>query len=361
MVSGSPDHAPHAPLPWLDAPLREALLTQRSHALLIHGPQGVGQFEMARALAHAWLCESATTVIDAAPALACGHCASCRLVQARSHPDLMVLVPQALRESLGWSADDAAEEGVSGKSEATGKRKPSKDIRVEEVRRIVAFAQTTAARAHGKVVVIYPAERMNGISANALLKTLEEPVGNLRFVLAGASADALLPTIRSRCQTLQLGLPDTAVASAWLQSLGVTNPEVLLAAAGGQPEEALAWFREGLDAQAWLKLPEQLARGEVTGLSAWPLSRVIDMLFKVCHDAMRAAAGAAPRYFPPNLIDGRASIEALSGWYRELGRVARHAEHPWQATLTIEWLVLQAKTALTAPKSTARSTPRSIN
>lgn len=273
----------------------------------------------------------------------------------------MVLVPEALREALGWNVDEAGEEGGSGKSDAAGKRKPSKDIRVEEVRKIVSFAQTTAARSRGKVVVVFPAERMNGISANALLKTLEEPPGNLRFVLAGASADALLPTIRSRCQTLRLGLPDPAVATAWLHAHGVTQPEVLLAAAGGQPEEALSWFREGLDARAWLALPEQLARGDITGLPAWPLSRVIDMLFKVCHDAMRAAVGAAPRYFPHDLMNGRASIEALSGWYRELGRVARHAEHPWQAALTIELLVLQAKTALAVPNSTVGRTPRSIN
>ncbi|MFM9917492.1 MAG: DNA polymerase III subunit delta' [Rhizobacter sp.] len=336
------------PLSWLAEPLRAVLETQRAHAILIHGPQGVGQFEMALTLAQSWLCDSPPSQ-GARP---CGICASCRLVQSRSHPDLMVLVPEALREALGWSTDDAGEEGGSSKGEASGKRKPSKDIRVDEVRRIVTFAQTTAARAHGKVVVVFPAERMNGVSANALLKTLEEPPGNLRFALAGASADALLPTIRSRCQAVRLGLPDTAVAAAWLQSRGVTQPEVLLAAAGGQPEEALNWFREGLDARAWLALPEQLARGEVAGLTAWPLPRVIDMLFKLCHDAMRATVGAAPRYFPSGLINGRASIEELTRWYREIGRVARHAEHPWQAALTIELLVTQAHIALTVPNST---------
>lgn len=361
MVTDAPATASPVPLPWLAAPLRDALQTQRAHALLVHGPQGVGQFEMAWTLAQAWLCESPLNDDAARP---CGHCASCRLVQARSHPDLMVLVPEALREALGWNADDAGEEGGSsgsGKGEGAGKRKPSKDIRVEEVRRIVSFAQTTSARARGKVVVVYPAERMNGISANALLKTLEEPPGNLRFVLAGASADALLPTIRSRCQAIRLALPDTAVAAAWLQSHGVTQPEVLLAAAGGQPEEALSWFREGLDARAWLALPDHLARGEGAGLSAWPLSRVIDMLLKVCHDAMRAAVGGAPRYFPAGVVGGRASMEALTCWYRELGRIARHAEHPWQAALTTEMLVMQAQTALSAPKAAARVPSRSIN
>ncbi len=338
-------------LPWLAEPLRDALASQRAHAIRVQGAQGVGQFELALALAQAWLCESVATDGTAAPSRPCGHCASCRLVQARSHPDLMLLLPEALRETLGWSLGDAGEEGGSGRSDATSKRKPSKEIRVDEVRRVVTFSQTTAARGRGKVVVVFPAERMNAISANTLLKTLEEPPGNLRFVLADSAADALLPTIRSRCQTLHLGLPDAALASAWLQAQGVNQPEVLLAATGGQPQEALAWHQEGLDAKVWSALPAQLARGDAAGLSAWPLPRVVDMMLKLCHDAMRAAAGGAPRYFPLDSIKAPASFEALSPWYRELGRIARHAEHPWQPALAIDSLVLQAKTALAVTKT----------
>lgn len=352
------------PLPWLAAPLRDALATQHTHALLLHGPQGVGQFEMALTLAQAWLCEgtaSAHNISESDTPRPCGVCASCRLVHARSHPDLMVLVPEALRSALGWNADDGGEEGASGPTDAAGKRKPSKDIRVAEVRRILAFAHTTAAREHGKVVLVYPAEAMNTIAANALLKILEEPTGQLRFVLAGSSADTLLPTIRSRCQSLWLSVPDAEVASAWLRAQGMPRPDVLLAAAGGQPQEALTWFRDGIDAEAWLALPQQLARGELASLPTWPLARVVDTMFKVCHDAMRVAAGAAPRYFPLEAMPGRADIVALSGWYRELGRIARHAEHPWQATLTIESLVLQAKNALAVTKSSSTSAPRSIN
>jgi DNA polymerase III subunit delta' len=345
------DLAPPGLLPWLEAPLHEALRTRHAHALLVHGPEGVGQFDLALALAQAWLCESADAT--APTPRACGLCVGCRLMRARSHPDVMVLVPEALRETCGWATDDASEEGGSSSSgEAAGKRKPSKDIRVEEVRRVVAFAHNTAARGRGKVVLIFPAERLNLIAANALLKTLEEPPGKLRFVLAGAAADGLLPTLRSRCQSLFLALPDTDVAATWLSAQGVAHADVMLAAAGGQPESALRWHREGLDARTWLALPEQLARGDAASVSAWPLGRVIDMLFKVCHDAMRAAAGAAPRYFPTQAIDRRASISALSIWHRELARVALHAEHPWAPAIAIEVLVAQARAALSGSKST---------
>ena len=92
----------------------------------------------------------------------------------------------------------------AGEAKAGGKKQPSKEIKVEAVRGAVAFAQTTPAREAGKVVVLHPAERMNGIAANALLKTLEEPAGSARFILSCSAPEALLPTIRSRCQAFAL-------------------------------------------------------------------------------------------------------------------------------------------------------------
>jgi len=325
------------PLPWLEEPLRQALATQRAHALLIHGPQGVGQFELALTLAQAWLCEGAQ------PSPPCGHCASCKLVLARSHPDLLVLLPEALREPLGWGLAGEGEEGASDKA---GKRKPSKDIRVDEVRQAIAFAQTTSSRGRGKVVVMHPAERMNGVSASALLKTLEEPPGDARLLLSCAAPDALLPTIRSRCQAVPLRLPDTQLASQWLATRDVAQPEVMLAAAGGQAQDALAWASEGMDARLWSVLPQQLARGDATALAAWPLARVVDVMQKLCHDAMRMAAGAPPRYFPQASMPAVTALAPLVAWERELARVARHAEHPWSAALMIESLVQQATQAL---------------
>lgn len=327
------------PLPWLHGPLREALATQRGHALLLHGAQGVGQFELALALAQAWLCE------DASEAGACGRCASCRLVQAHSHPDLLVLLPEALREALGWSASgDEAETG--GADDKAGKRKPSKEIRVDDVRRAIGFAQTTSARGRGKVVVLHPAELMNSVSANALLKTLEEPPGAARLLLSCAAPDLLLPTIRSRCQAVAMPLPEPRVATQWLGEQSVAQPEVLLEATGGQPQEALAWAQEGLEARQWLDLPKQLARGEPGPLAGWPLPRVIDVLQKLCHDAMCVAAGAPPRYFPPHALPPAASLRRLSAWAKELQKSARYADHPWNAGLLVESLTQQAREAL---------------
>ena len=330
-----PDGQP--PLPWLNALLRQTLATQRAHALLLHGPQGVGQFELAITLAQAWLCEAAE---DAARP--CGVCASCRLAQAHSHPDLLVLLPEALQEPLGWARAD--DEGTPER--ATKTKTPSKEIKVEAVRAAVSFAQTTSARGRVKVVVLHPAERMNAVSANTLLKTLEEPPGNARFVLGCAAPEALLPTIRSRCQSVPMALPPTGQATAWLAEQGVSEPGVLLAATGGQPQEALDWSRQGIDAALWLRLPALVGQGAATAFAAWPLARTVDALQKLCHDAACLAAGAAPRYFPAASIRAGAEPAALSAWMRELNRVARHAEHPWNAGLMAESLVQQGQRAL---------------
>ena len=341
-------------LPWLAAPLQAALATQRSHALLVQGPRGVGQFDLSLALAQGWLCES--------PSLPrpCGGCASCKLVQARSHPDLLVLLPEALREPLGWGVAGSEEGDAAASADASAKRKPSKDIRIDEVRLAVAFAQTTSARGRAKVVVLHPVERMNMTSANALLKTLEEPAGAARLVLSTSAPEALLPTIRSRCQGVPLRLPDVDVAAKWLAAREVAQPTVLLAATGGQPQEALQWAGEGVTADTWLALPRQLASGDAGSLGGWPLPRLIDMLQKLCHDLLRHAVGAAPRYFPAGSLGASASINKLNQWSVELQAHVRHAEHPWNAGLMVDALVEQARAAM-SPAPVARPRPRSAS
>jgi DNA polymerase III subunit delta' len=342
------------PLPWLAAPLHAALATQRSHALLVQGPRGVGQFELSLALAQGWLCETPS------PPRPCGQCAACKLVQAHSHPDLLVLLPEALREPLGWTMASEDESASAASSDKSSKRKPSKDIRIDEVRLAVAFAQTTSARGRGKVIVLHPVERMNMASANALLKTLEEPAGSARLVLSTSAPQALLPTIRSRCQAVPLQLPEADMATQWLAAQSVLQPDVLLAAAGGQPQEALQWAGEGVDAATWLALPRQLARAETGALATWPLPRVIDMLQKLCHDLLRQAVGSQPRYFPAAALVSGAPLGKLNRWSLALQAQVHHAEHPWNVALMVDALVAQARTAMAAetgpaPRVSARS------
>jgi DNA polymerase-3 subunit delta' len=144
-----------------------------------------------------------------------------------------------------------------------------------------------------------------------------------------------------------LTLPPTGVATAWLAEQGVGDPAVMLAATGGQPQESLDWFRQGIDAAAWTRLPAAVAQGVSAVFVSWPLPRLVDALQRLCHDAACVAAGALPRYFPAASIRGGADPAALNEWLRELNRVARHAEHPWNAGLMAESLAQQGQRALT--------------
>lgn len=331
-------------MPWLTAPLEHAIGATGHHAWLIAAPDGVGQFALATTLAEAWLCEDRTRPATQRP---CGACAGCRLVAAGSHPDLLLVLPQALRASL------AAEEGEPDADGKVAKKKPSRDIRVDEVRAATAFAATTASRGGCKVVVLHPAERMNEIAANALLKTLEEPPGNARFVLSTGDASRLLPTVRSRCQTYTLALPPVALATAWLAAQGVADAEVLLAGLGGRPEYALARAREGLTAKAWRELPGRVARGDAGALEGWTLPHAADALQRLCLDAVRVVAGEAPRYFPAGSVPHAADPLALVAWSRELGAFAAQAEHPYSAPLALDALVQRGREALQPAASAA--------
>ena len=295
------------PLPWLEAPLRDALAHQRGHALLVQAADGVGALEFMFALAQAWLCEAQGTTRP------CGVCESCRLLQARSHPDLYLLLPEALRVSLGWAGQGDDD------SEGKNRRKPSRQIRIDEVRAAVDWVVQTSARGRAKVVVIHPAGAMNLQAASALLKTLEEPPGQARLLLSTTDEASLLPTVRSRCQALRLGRAPAEAATAWLggQGLAADDARVLLAACSGRPLEAAGLAAAGVDARAWGALPSAVAAGQAAVLTGWGVVRAVDALYKLCLDALAMTQGAAPRFFPVAPALARADATRLAAWSRD--------------------------------------------
>lgn len=341
--------------PWLGLPLAQALRSTRGHALLVQGAEGLGTLPFLMALAQSRLCEEQPPGDAPRSTPACRRCAACRLLQAHTHPDLFVLLPETLRRAEGWLlARDSAEGGGDD-----GKRKPSRQIRIDDVRALIEFSTRTSGRGRGKVLLIHPAEAMNAASANALLKTLEEPAPGTRLVLGTADAEGLLPTLRSRCQILRLQPPDPDTALAWLEQQGLGAAEgagVLLAAAGGRPYEALALRAAGIDAARWQALPRRVAAGDVAAFAGWSAAQAVDALFKLCHDAWAQAQGAPPRYFESGSMPRVPRPAALARWHAELARVARHAEHPWHEPLLLEAQVgLAARAFGTEPVADAPS------
>jgi DNA polymerase-3 subunit delta' len=245
--------------------------------------------------------------------------------------------------ALGWPLSEKAQDEIDDK-----KRKPSKEIRVEAMRDAVEFAQRTSARGRGKAVLVYPAEQMNHVTANALLKTLEEPPGDVRFILACEAAHQLLPTIRSRCQGHAMVWPSTPEALAWLQAQGVSASDapVWLRASGGRPANALAFARTGAAASVWAELPMAVGRGDLGKFDGLSMPQVVDVLQKICHDAMACKVNASPRFFETKDLRSQASLSGLSAWSKSLAQAQRSAEHPFNAGLMLEALVNEAKMAL---------------
>ena len=343
--------------PWLQTQL-SSLLTQRGHAWLLAGPSGLGQFDLAQALVKAWLCDKP------GPQGACGVCGSCHAVDVHTHADLAVLIPEALSLDLDWPLDEKTQRELDEK-----KRKPSKEIKVDAAREVVSFTQFTRSRGTTKVVLVFPAERMNGITANTLLKTLEEPPGAVKFVLATEAAHHLLPTIRSRCLGHTMVWPGFDEALAWLQTASELgsgqgdskNPikppsrddlKTLLNAAGGRPADALAWVKSGQAAaiaRSWQALPKAMVRGDVSALSDWLPAQAVDALQKLCHDVWAVRAGAQPRFFDSSDLPAspvKSGTFGLASWAKELATTARTVEHPYNPGLMLESLASRAKMAL---------------
>ena len=244
------------PLPWLAEPLAAALATQRGHALLVHGARRRRRAAVCpRAGAGLAVRRRQGEGVGGAPAPAAAAAAAAWCSRA-CIPDLLVLLPETLRRAHDWPLADDKGEGDDGK------RKPSRQIRIDEVRALIDWATRTSARGRGKVAVLHPAEALNLQSANALLKTLEEPPAGTRLVLTAGDPALLLPTVRSRCQRLPLPAPPAdAGARPGCTAQGVASAEVLLAACSGRPLDALALAQAGIDAAAWSALPAAVARG----------------------------------------------------------------------------------------------------
>ncbi|MCA9537371.1 MAG: DNA polymerase III subunit delta' [Myxococcales bacterium] len=177
--------------------LRRALLGRRlHHAYLFAGPDGVGKALCAQGFAEALLCATPRDDGDA-----CGACNPCRRTAERQHPDLHIV---------------ARREKKAGELE--------RQIRIEQVRelqRALSFKSFEGAR---RVVLLLEAEKMNPATANALLKTLEEPGPDTHFILVTAAPHTLLPTVISRCQRVRFAPLPRALVATKLVELGDLTP-----------------------------------------------------------------------------------------------------------------------------------------
>ncbi len=338
-------------LPWQTALAQRWLAQQErfAHAWLIHGQAGIGKRQFARAAAQSLLCETPRA------GLACGECQSCRWVASGNHPDLRLLRPQALAIEEG-DGDDGGD-GQDGKT-------PSREIRVDALRALTPWFNTRTHKRGWRVLVLYPAEALNVISANTVLKILEEPPAATVFLLVSDTPDRLLPTLLSRCRRLPLGLPDRAHSLAWLQAEGVDDAEAWLAAASGAPLRARV-LHDTMDAACppWLgdlldEAGHQSANPQVGSiadhLAKTPAIEWLDTLQRLFMDVALNQHGAAARYFPAmrdrvHAVAAHADALRVLEALRWLGQQKAVAMHPLNERLLLHQALQRAALALRAP------------
>ncbi len=177
-----------------------------AHAYLFVGAPGSGKLEAAYALAQALLCENG----------GCGACDACVRVARRTHPDVHYFAPES----------------------ATG-------YLISQTRELLEDVGLAPIRAKRKVYIIDRAEQMRANTANALLKTIEEPPSTVTFILLGTSTDLILPTIVSRCQCVpfrSMPLDESAGTVARATGADLSRCRMAIAVTGG-PARAIEFLK----------------------------------------------------------------------------------------------------------------------
>jgi DNA polymerase-3 subunit delta' len=236
-------------------------------ALLITGNKGLGKQQLAHQFAVALLCAT-----PQASGTACGHCSSCLLVNADTHPDFIQIQPE----------------------------EPGKGIGIGQIRSLISRLTLKPQFETQRVVIVNPADKMNNAAANAFLKCLEEPSERTSILLITEKPAKLPATIISRCQKLAVVTPDKDVAVKWLAEImqcdTVTNKTLQLnvSLAQGAPLQALEYANDQTLTlrnecfDAWIAIAKQLKSPVIVAedwhklpaspLIFWMTSWVIDLI-----------------------------------------------------------------------------------
>ena len=276
------------------------------HAMLFHGPEGIGKASIARLLGRALICRKR----------GCASCEDCRLFDAGNHPDF-IHIKLELRKD---------------------KKEYRKQIVIEQVRQLSTLIGLAPRMGARRLILIDPADRMNLESQNALLKTLEEPPPRAVLILIAARPQVLVSTVRSRCFSLGFGPLRAEDLARLLESRGFDGREAMARAAlaEGRPGKALELdleaakerretFLDGLEqlaARRNIELLQSLGAA-LAGKDEPALQRNFELLSGLLRDAARAATGNGSEVLVhADLADRLARLGQTLGVERAAGLVA---------------------------------------
>ena len=322
--------------PWQDEVWKRllGLRTRLPNSLLLKGSQGIGKLDLALDFAKAMLCKAPLS-----SGLSCEDCSSCHWFSLESHPDFRYIQP----DSMTASGDAAEKEGG---------KKASREISIDQIRALSSFINLSAHSGGYRIVLIHPAEAMNNNSANALLKSLEEPTDKLLFILVSHKPQQLLPTILSRSLSIAVPNPTLEQSASWLRLQGIADPQTVLALAGFAPLSALHWATEGAESgerKAMLEAVKQPDRLDALAL-AEQLQRtspilLIHFLQQWCYDLSSYKLAGTIRYHPEQLdfiakLALNIPVHSLLRYVKDLQLAKKEALHPLNPKLLFESLLL---------------------
>ena len=235
--------------------LQQALATGRlAHAYLFTGPDGSGKESVAFEIASLLNCQNVATGSEAG---SCGVCPDCTLIHEFMHPNVEYIFPveSALLEP-GESAKKENKRFTDAKERYDAlleqkKQNPylspamerSMGILTEQIISLQHKAMFMPSEGSKKIFIISQAERLHPSAANKLLKLLEEPPPHVLFILVSSRPEALLPTIRSRCQAIRFSRITAQDLRLWLQENRpeITEPELSFIVNFSRGNLRLAW------------------------------------------------------------------------------------------------------------------------
>ena len=320
------------------------------HGLLFCGPARLGKREVAERLANRLLCTSRTP--DGEP---CGSCRSCRLFALRSQTDPVELRPDgSLAHPGGHTGHPDFLQISYGINDKARPPRPRTEIVIDQMRRLSEQMALTAQYGDAKIAIIEPADAINHAGANALLKTLEEPVPGRYLWLVSANPARLSATIRSRCQKLEFRLPARDEALAWLLQQGHAESAAAeaLDAARGHPGLADEWLQgDGLAVRRQVAGDlEKLAAGDIAVVETaqrWVADSDVDLRLRFAADLALSAAADG--------LTDPVRTRSLAAWFDRANRARELLRSTVRADLVVVEL-LMAWRAGEARRATRRTT-----
>lgn len=332
---------------------------KKSHAYLIIAQEHMGGEILLQQLANSVLCENQNT-----SKIACGQCTNCQLLEAHSCPDFRIVRPSIL--------------DINHPIEELRPEKPSKEISIAQIRELTNMVNQTSYRGGMRVVLIYPANKLNINAANALLKILEEPPNHTLFFLLTNDIKQLLPTIVSRCFRINTKTPDIATAVSYLNQKISPNPnwaEHLISESGAVLLVAQLQDHNYFSLQN--QLIEALTQGKIInpihlaetfekhikdsdkthllgGKQTLNMSNVITWLQRFIHDLLLCAQQSEARYYPQynqklqQLTIG-VNVFKLHKLHTELLKERQRSEHPLNIKTWLEKLFLDYNQTISKP------------